>query len=166
MGSEGPGTFAPRRATPLASATIASNVNSAFFQLKPTLKPECPGPSALFRFRLTQTHAQTRVSRVSRVFSGKTSQPGTPFPFNSNPRSNQSVQGLQSFFRENLPTWDSKPRQSFKTVPISQLDLLTCLVGQFRPQEKTVVGLSPRLRWFFRNKSGDSGHSGLSLGLS
>ena len=49
-----------------------SYVNVASFQLKPTLKPECPG-------------------RVFRVI---------PLPINSN--SNQSVQGLQSYMEKTL----------------------------------------------------------------
>ena len=46
---------------------------SASVQLKPTLEPECPGSPELLRFRPTQTHTQTKVSRVSRVFWKKLS---------------------------------------------------------------------------------------------
>ena len=47
---------------------FSSTVNCTFFPLKFTLKPECTRSPELFRFRPTQTHTQTGVSRVSRVF--------------------------------------------------------------------------------------------------
>ena len=68
---------------PLPALLFPSHFDSAFFQLKLTLKPECSGSPEFFRFLPTQTHTQTRA--FHKTVSAWDSNPGKVLladPFN------------------------------------------------------------------------------------